>query len=84
MTSSKACEEVTKAALMKAEYKGKFGCKKGSFFDPRKGGECWSCPSDYFRNANPVTHKAACTINVGKACDSGNVDVPGKCYKKNE
>ena len=84
VTDGKACEKITKAALMKAEFKGKFGCDKGSFFDPRNGGECWSCPSDYFRNANPVTHKAACTINIGKACDSGNIDVRGKCYKKGE
>ena len=84
VTSDKACEKITKASLMKAEYKGKFGCAKGSFFDPRNGGECWSCPNDYFRNANPVNHKAACTINIGKACDSGLVDVRGKCYKKGE
>ncbi len=84
VNSGKACEKITKAAWMKAEYKGKFGCTKGSFFDPRNGGECWSCPSAYFRNANPVTHKAACTINIGKACDSGNIDVRGKCYKKGE
>jgi len=82
VTSNKACEKITKAAMMKAEYKGKFGCDKGSFFDPRKGGECWSCPSDYFRNANPVTHKASCTINVGLACDKGNIDIRGKCQKK--
>jgi len=40
VTSGKACEKITKAAWMKAAYKGKFGCPKGSFFDPRKGGEC--------------------------------------------
>lgn len=55
---------------------------KGAFFDPRKGGEYWSCPRGYIRNLNPVTHRAACTISPKYVCDSGNVAMGSKCYKR--
>jgi len=44
----------------KAKYHSKVGCKKGTFHDPRKGGECWSCPRGYSRSASAVTKKKAC------------------------
>ena len=68
----------------KAKKHGKVRKSKpsGAFFDPRKGGEYWSCPSRYIRNLNPVTHRAACTVSPVYACDSGNIGSRGKCYKK--
>ena len=78
-----------------AKYLGKTKHKKpdGAFVDIRKGGEYWRCPSGFWRNANAVTSKAACTVNIGKNCDSGNIAIAGslfkgeditkyKCYKK--
>ena len=38
-----------------------FNCPTGSFHDPINGGECWSCPSGYTRNAKAVTDAKACT-----------------------
>lgn len=32
----------------------------GSFYDPRNGGECWSCPPGYARTWAPVTASDAC------------------------
>ncbi len=66
----------------------------GAFEDPRlddlsKGAEYWTCPSGFWRNLNAVTDSAACSANVGEACDAGFIDVgnPVKgytCYKKGE
>ncbi|MEV7420735.1 hypothetical protein [Streptomyces sp. NPDC089919] len=35
-------------------------CVDGAFYDPRNGGECWSCPTGYIRNVTPVTNGDAC------------------------
>ena len=43
----------------KATYQGKV-CPKGSFFDPTRDGECWSCPSGYKRSVAPVEWADAC------------------------
>lgn len=49
------------AAYSKATLHGKSsGCPAGSFFDPRNGGECWSCPGGYNRTAYAVTDAKAC------------------------
>lgn len=48
------------AAFSKATPHGKAFCPKGSFFDPRKGGQCWSCPKGWHRTVFPVTGKKAC------------------------
>jgi len=70
--------------LSRAKYMGKTKNKKpkGAFFDLRKGGEYWSCPRGYIRNLNPVTHRAACTIAPKYVCDSGNIAVGKRCYKR--
>lgn len=44
----------------RARQYGKVGCARGAFFDPRNGGECWSCPQGYKRTVFPVTGKQAC------------------------
>jgi len=43
----------------KATYQGTV-CPKGSFFDPTRDGECWSCPSGYTRSVAPVEWADAC------------------------
>ena len=98
VTDSRAC--ATKSLwpnekLSHAHYRGKTKNRKpdGAFVDIRKGGEYWRCPSGFWRNLNAVTNKAACTVNIGKNCDSGNIAIAGslfkgeditkyKCYKK--
>src|SRR5262249_38541539 len=41
-----------------------------AFFDPREGGECWSCPVLMHRTIHPVTS----TDSNFPACDAGNDD----------
>lgn len=52
-----------KISRTKATYRGKLStkCPKGSFFDPRNGGECWSCSSG--------THRTVFAVTSGKACE---------------
>lgn len=50
------------------------GCSRaGSFFDPRNGGECWSCPAGYTRNVSPVTSKDACWKPVSEQLASARL-----------
>ena len=75
----KACatSSYTAPHSVSAEYLGKVNNSRpdGAFYDIRKGGEYWRCPSNFWRNANKVTDKAACTADLDKHCDSGNVPV---------
>ena len=62
VTAGNACEQVHRATAMGARYVSKFGCPGGTFFDPRAGGECWSCPASHpHRTVNPVTGGRACS-----------------------
>ena len=65
VTSAKACQRLHKAQLMPAAFVKKFACDRGQFFDPRKGGECWSCPAKWQRTTRAVTSKQACTDRFG-------------------
>ncbi|MBT5646331.1 MAG: hypothetical protein HOJ41_00580, partial [Rhodospirillaceae bacterium] len=56
---------------MKAAFVKGFGCPRGQFFDPRKGGECWSCPTKTFRTTRAVTNPQACTTNFGNIIADG-------------
>lgn len=68
-------------------------CPSGSFVDPQNGGECWSCPTGFIRNASPVTSADACWKAVSEdvqpavktgitGCPSGSFGDPnGKCYQ---
>jgi hypothetical protein len=49
-----------KCTFAEATKHGDPSCPSGSFFDPRNGGECWSCPDDYNRTGRAVTHAEAC------------------------
>lgn len=48
------------ADFSKASLRGKAFCPKGTHFSPRKGGECWSCPSGMKRTVLPITGGKAC------------------------
>ena len=67
VTAGNACEQVHPATYFSARYVDKFGCPKGTFFDLRGGGECWSCPASHpFRTINPVTANGACASTFGQ------------------
>lgn len=69
-------------------------CAAGSFFDPQRGGECWTCPANHVRNVTPVESKDACWQPVGEVvsvatqvgrtgCGSGSFLDPrngGECW----
>jgi hypothetical protein len=48
-----------------AKFIGSSECANGGFFDPRKGGECWQCPSGTKRTVFPVTANNACQRQGG-------------------
>lgn len=58
-------------------------CPSGQFKDLRNGGECWSCPKDYVRTAEPVDGPRACIkgsvllVNNPKA--AANFESPLSC-----
>ena len=80
----KACQK--KGAIVgkwfKARYHGATGCRRPSFFDPRRGGECWACPSGYNRTVWPVTGRGACKPR--NPCASGLKKKRGFCVKQRQ
>lgn len=99
VTDSRACatKNILGEKLSHAKSFGKVMHLKphGAFIDIRKGGEYWRCPTGFWRNLNAVTDHAACTVDIGKNCDSGNIAIAGalfkgeditkyKCYKKQQ
>lgn len=85
VTDKRACatKHIIGEKLSSAKYLGKTKNQKpsGAFVDPRNGGEYWKCPTGFWRNLNPVTAKAACTVNVGGNCDRGNIAIAGSLFK---
>ncbi|CAN0562108.1 unnamed protein product, partial [Laminaria digitata] len=61
VTAGNACLRANQAVRMKPSFVKGFGCPRGQFFDPRKGGECWSCPKRTYRTTRAVTSPQACT-----------------------
>jgi hypothetical protein len=55
------CEFKSASHIGKAK---KIGCAKGTFFDPIRGGECWSCPKDYIRTGTHIEKEKACAKNL--------------------
>lgn len=58
-----ACIKAPSTEVHRAKMMYPAGCKaygKDSFYDPRNGGECWSCPSGYWRSVYPVNEGWAC------------------------
>jgi hypothetical protein len=39
-------------------------CSAGGFFDPRNGGECWTCPAGHYRTLDAVDWSTACARGV--------------------
>lgn len=66
VNNSTSTIEVRKAYEVQPYDRGRYTCGskfKGSFWDPRKGGECWKCPSGFRRTIFAVT--------AGNACEKG-------------
>jgi len=89
VTASNAC---SKGIFGKTKRAKKISSDKemmasGAFKDIGRG-EWWRCPAGFTRNVNPVHKGEACSATMGKACDSGLIDLPKKgggysCFKKN-
>ncbi|MFT7687045.1 MAG: hypothetical protein ACI9FB_002394 [Candidatus Azotimanducaceae bacterium] len=67
--SDRACTK-TARGLPKPRFKKsdyiKTVCPSGSFFDPIRGGECWSCPKGYTRSIAHVEWPDACVKLAGE------------------
>lgn len=64
VSTSRACskpDKSIKGEFTAASFQGPL-CPAGSFYDPARGGECWSCPKGYKRSAAAVGAKNACVI----------------------
>ena len=59
--SEQACWYPITEKVERASFEAKHGCPTGTFFDPRNGGECWSCPSGFNRTWDPVHWGTACS-----------------------
>tara|TARA_R110000868_G_scaffold64985_2_gene194997 strand:+ start:2701 stop:4602 length:1902 start_codon:yes stop_codon:yes gene_type:complete len=80
----RACVKVSGLSRKSATRVSGFNpCRKG-FFDPRAGGQCWSCPAGYFRGPTKVNSRDACLIKATNVCDKGNILVYSRCQKRNE
>ena len=92
VTGSKACRttNVAKPKSVSAEFLSKVNNSKpdDAFYDIGRA-EYWRCPPNFWRNFNKVTDDAACTADLDKHCDSGNIPVGNLsdgyiCLKKGE
>ena len=66
VSTDRACRKRdpnARGELGAATFQGRL-CPSGSFFDPIRGGECYSCPAGYNRSAAHITEKNACYIPV--------------------
>jgi hypothetical protein len=68
VTGDRACQKADSSVQGKftnATLRGT-ACPKGSFFDPTRQGECWSCPEGFNRSAAPVEWADACVKPAGQ------------------
>ena len=94
-SSPEACGPPGLEQVSKATFVGSSNCSPNSFLDPRNGGECWTCPTDYVRTVFAVTENNACeklirqaatnhgqeTGIFGTDCGTGQFwDPNGNCY----
>ena len=63
--NARACAHMNNAQVSKATLTGKAVCKPGEFGDPRNGGECWTCRTNFDRTIFPVDGTQACEIAGG-------------------
>jgi hypothetical protein len=80
--SSKICYKKHGPWKSLPKFHNDYYCKSGQFGDPRKGGECWSCPSGYRRSAAPVTSDNACVAKMANRCKGNRIVYRGRCYTK--
>ncbi|MCF8178975.1 MAG: hypothetical protein K9J74_10750 [Sulfuritalea sp.] len=59
-------------------------CAKGTFYDPIRGGECWSCPSGYKRSAAHIDAANACFIPGGEEIKTATNHGRGKGLLKTD
>ena len=82
------CARGIPEAFARATTSGKT-CNGGTW-DPRNGGECWSCPDGFKRTIAPVNGQYACEyIGMGGAtgligCDIGLISIRNVCVKRGE
>lgn len=90
-----ACSRAVPPKPLRAKFHYKTGCPAGTFFDPGRGGGCWSCPGGTNRTAAAVWEWNACTKGVfskptraishgkPKTCGAGMFQDPrngGECW----
>ena len=56
-------------------------CGEGKLWDPRNGGECWSCPNGFSRTMGAVNAGNACSFSTLFGCRSGLSNIRGTCVK---
>jgi hypothetical protein len=84
--SDRKCARSIPASFTRATKIGP-PCGTGKLWDPRNGGECWSCPNDFNRSVAPVNSDYACEykmIGGGTGllgCNDGLVSIRGTCRK---
>lgn len=91
VTAKNACTKWRGPSFTEAALKKRLACPDGSFFDPIRGGSCWSCPDGYVRTLVAVTESNACAAGnlvagaspVLGLCDDGLANVGGRCYERN-
>ena len=69
VTGATACSKADASVPLKrmgATFQGGI-CPKGSFFDPIRGGECYSCPDGYRRSAAHIDAPNACYVPAGES-----------------
>ncbi len=81
VTDARACatKEIFGERLGRAEFLGSATCSSGHFFDPRNGGECWSCPAGSNRTLNAVTSAAACAYPASSSFAKASFAAPFLC-----
>jgi len=85
LTGATACAKADPSVPLK-RMSAKFvssQCPAGSFFDPIRGGECYSCPNGYKRSAAHIDAANACYVPAGeqltKATRIKNTPWPHEC-----
>lgn len=75
----RACVQSVGAGATWAKWHKNVGCSAPEFWDPRNGGECWSCPQGFQRTGSvaPVNYADACV--AARPCADGLVKVNGTC-----
>ncbi len=91
VTAKNACTKWRGPSFARATLEKRLACPDGSFFDPSRGGSCWSCPKGYVRTLAGVSESNACAAGnlvagvspVLGLCADGLANVGGRCYERN-